>query len=552
MNARFAMGIRGRFLTVVVGGVILPIGIAGLWLARGTRHSGEALLRSRAEGSLADAAKAIGYRWVDERSALLGLAENPAVISGLSDGHDLRASGGAKALAALDQAWTALDGVADAVTFRDSSGVARGQLDRQPTANYVGLRVRLPIYAAHSATQVGSLEARLRLVALLPPGFWWAGIGGSVPALFEPGSSTSLLPVPMRAQLLDADAFEWSGEQWVVTRRSIDEPRMQLVLAAPTGAFVKPFAAAARQGSIALAIAFVFALILATLLTRRITHPLLRLSEASEAVARGEMERRVATDGPPEIRRLARAFNAMTESLRNTLAQLSHREALAAVGEFAASLAHEVRNPLTSVRLDLERARERLGDTARADALMGQALHQIDRLESVVSGSLRIARSGQLKLEPLDLRRPLDAAVHAAQPAFDSRHATLVRAPELTEPVCINGNPGALEQAFLNLLINAAESLASGKCAEIGVMHTPDAIVVRIRDEGAGIPPDQLSRVLDPFFTTKESGTGLGLPVARRVVEAHGGSLLIDSIVGVGTTVEVRLPRKSIRDRNGS
>src|SRR5207249_1088607 len=134
---------------------------------------------------------------------------------------------------------------------------------------------------------------------------------------------------------------------------------------------------------------------------------------------------------------LARAFNAMTESLRRTLDRLSQREALAAVGEFAAYLAHEVRNPLTAMRLDLERARERLADTAAADVLLGRALDQIDRLDSAVSGSLRIARSGRLALAPLDLREPLAAAIHAAQPAFTARGAELLHLAPPNDAVCV-------------------------------------------------------------------------------------------------------------------
>jgi signal transduction histidine kinase len=527
--------IRSRFLAVVVAGVILPVALAGFWISRSVQRSGEEELRVRAEQSLTDVAKAIGVRWVDARSALLRLAET-----------EFTGQNG-------DAVWSALDGTADAITITDIQEKTRRSLDRRSPGNFATVGVRVPVYDPHASNQLGWISARLRLVSMLPSGFWWSGIAGSIPAVFEPGSNNSLIAIPMPASLLAGDAFDWSGQRWIVSRRSLNEPPLDLIVATPTGAFVAPFANAGRQAILALGVAFIVSLFLATWLTRRITKPLIRLSSAAGAVAEGELEQRVVEDGPAEIQRLARAFNAMTESLRVTLAELSHRDALMAVGEFAASLAHEVRNPLTSMRLDLERARERLSDPRRAEPLVSQALQQIDRLDAVVSSALRIARSGQLELQQLDLREPLSAAVHAAQPAFDRRQARLEYRAHGSDASCVEGNAAALQQLFLNLLLNAAESLSAGGKAEVVVQELADSMVISVRDEGVGIPAEQLTRILEPFFTTKEGGTGLGLTVARRTAEAHGGRITIHSIVGKGTSVEVHLPfRRSIPLRNVS
>jgi len=535
-------------MAVVVAGVILPIALAGLWIAKSARRSGEEELRTRALQSLTDVARAIGDRWVDQRSALLQLGEHgakPSVIARAPDSTPLNPS--------IARDWEALDGVADEVALVDPSGKTHWSLRRRDTGSLPTVRVRVPIFDSRTGINLGWLDARLRLAAVLPSGFLWSGIGGSIPAVFEPGSGTSMLPTPMPSVLLERGSFQWGGEQWLVARRTLTEPPLQLVLAAPTGPFVAPFASAARQAGLALAAAFLVSLVLAMWLTRRLTKPLLQLSTAAGAVAGGELEQRVEEDGPSELRRLARAFNAMTDSLRRTLAELSHRDALVVAGEFAASLAHEVRNPLTSMRLDLERARERLADTRRADGLLSQALQQIDRLDAVVSSALRIARSGQLKLESIDLSEPLASAVHAAQPAFDRRGACLVSQLPPLGDMRIDGNSAALEQLFLNVLLNAAESLPAGGRAEVTVEAQRDSWVVRVRDEGVGIPAEQLSRVLEPFFTTKETGTGLGLTVARRTAEAHGGRISLQSAVGVGTTVEIQLPfRRSIRLRHVS
>jgi signal transduction histidine kinase len=114
---------------------------------------------------------------------------------------------------------------------------------------------------------------------------------------------------------------------------------------------------------------------------------------------------------------------------------------------------------------------------------------------------------------------------------------------EPAEPLWLLGDALALEQLFLNLLLNAAQSLEPGGRATVVVTRERSELVVMVRDTGRGIPPEALERVLDRFFSTREDGTGLGLPIARQIAASHGGSLAITSKVGEGTTVEVRLPR---------
>jgi signal transduction histidine kinase len=319
---------------------------------------------------------------------------------------------------------------------------------------------------------------------------------------------------------------------------------MRFAIAAPLAPITEPFSQAARRAALALMGVLAAGLLLSTILTRRITGPLERLSLAADDVARGRFDHRVGEGGADELRRLGRAFNTMTESLRATLQKLSQREAVAAVGEFAASLAHEVRNPLTAIRLDLERARERIDDPARASELLGRALAEVDRLETTVSGSLRIARSGSLTLSTVDLRQPLQAAMAAAEPAFAARCARLEpwRAPGA--PVDVRGNAGALEQLFLNLLLNAAEALPRGGSARVSVEESPGDVRVLVSDDGPGIAAELLERVREPFFTTKETGTGLGLSIGQRIASPHGAELRLSSTSGAGTTASVTLMRE--------
>jgi signal transduction histidine kinase len=278
----------------------------------------------------------------------------------------------------------------------------------------------------------------------------------------------------------------------------------------------------------------------AILLTRRLSDSVEVLASATHAVAAGDLDRRVSQEGDDEVGHVGRAFNAMTESLRTTVRQLSQREALVAVGEFASSLAHEVRNPLTSIRIDLQRVEEKLPDDSPLRLQLGRALREVQRLDKTVSGALRIARSGSVALEPLDLRVPLKRAIEVATPMFEQSGGALNRVELGTIPLRVRGDEAALEQLFLNILLNSAQALGPQGQAGVTVSTENGSAKIDIWDSGQGILPERLEKVFDPFFSTKRDGTGLGLAVARQIVTAHAGSIEIDSAVDSGTTVTIK------------
>jgi signal transduction histidine kinase len=204
----------------------------------------------------------------------------------------------------------------------------------------------------------------------------------------------------------------------------------------------------------------------------------------------------------------------MTRSLRELLRALARQRSAAAVGEFATSLAHEVRNPLTAVRLDLEDVRDQLADPSTT-ALLDHALAQVDRLDATVRGTLRLAASGALDLEPIDLNAPVRAALHAAQPAAVERGVTIQDALR-DDPIPVRGNAAAIEQLVLNLLLNGVEAVGDGGHVSVSTEGADGTAVVAVMDDGPGISPVDLARVEEPFFTTKPEGTGLGLALVRR------------------------------------
>jgi signal transduction histidine kinase len=537
---RIAPSFRSRILAIVLVVAVLPLGVLGLWLTRATGRAGEALLSERLEQALGSASERIGSGWIRRRSELLDLAEVEAVRAGL------RSPGTATAPREALEWLERNPGQVQRLGLRGAEGALRWSLEdpasrADGSLELPGLPITLDIYDGAFGARLGVLEAQLPMTSLLgaapPP------VAGMVLGVSEPASGTPLLPLPFDPGLLEQDRFALGGDEWLAVRRVLAEPALQLVAAAPLNPFTEPFERTARTGALLLAGVALLGLILAHLLTGRLTRSLERLAGAAEAVAQGDLERRIEPAGADEVGRVAAAFNAMTESLRRTLAELADRRALAAVGEFAASLAHEIRNPLTSIQVDLQRVEERLPQRDPSTReLQARALAELRRLDRTVAGVLQAARSGRVTNAPVDLLASLHAAARAAGPALDKAGARCELPPQDALRLEVKGDADALEQLFLNLLLNAAQAVAPGGHVAVHVRREDGFAEVVVQDDGAGIPASELERVFEPLYTTRAGGAGLGLAIARRLAEAHGGSISLASTPGEGTTASVRLP----------
>lgn len=554
-------------------GAIGPLALVGLWLVQSTQRSAEVLVRERLQETLSELALEAGIHWGQERGRILRLAEAPAVRELLREDAteagtvENGSEGSAETTVVslhtlpteLEELWRALDGVVERAVVRDPRGEVRLELEREPPGGAGArpplesalLSVRFPVYAPMAGERLGTLEAWIPAARVIPGAVFVPGVGGAVFALFDPDDGASLLPLPMEPETFHRARFDWQGEAWVVARHRLYEPPLVLALAAPLDAFSQPFERAARQGLLALMVVAVLAFLLVGLVSRRLTRPLAALAEGADHVSAGRLERHVPEEGPDEVFRVARTFNAMTASLRRTLDRLSQQEALAAMGEMAASLAHEVRNPLSAIRLDLQRAERRLGEGEEdARALIRRALYEIERLDGSVNEALQMARADRVRADVLELAEPLGAALHAAAPAFREAEAELEVGSDPGRGIHVVGDPATLKQLFLNLLLNAAEALDVGGRAGARVEERGEEVRVSIWDDGPGIPPEIRDRVLEPFFSTRPEGTGLGLPIARRIARAHGGDLEIESEPGRGTVVTVTLARADPTSRS--
>jgi signal transduction histidine kinase len=562
MRARFTVG--GRFVVIVLLAAVLPLALAGVWLTRDAGRAGEALLDQRMTATLHGLADEVGAEWVRARSRLLDLAESPEVRARLHGATVAGRAGPPADLAPVtpEPAGPGISELVHRVEIRTAAGDLAARFEPAVAWPGEGLRVALPIHAG-SGEVVGLMEAWVRLETLIGRTSEWAARTGGVIAALEPGGDLPVVSTPFDPHLLTGPRFQLGGEEWITRRHTLHDPPAVLVLAAPLDPYRQPFREAARRGVLLILAVALAGFTAAALLTRETTRPLARVVAASRAVARGEMHHRVPVQGPQEVRELAGAFNAMAGTLQRTLATLAEREAMAAVGEFAAVLAHEIRNPLTSIRIDLQRVEEVAGDEARRRSLTDRMLEAVRRLDRSVSGVLSVARSGRVELEPVALAAPLAVAIQTARPTVEARGGELRESFFAPDLPLVLGDRSALEQLFLNLLLNAGEALDGDgrRVVEVsvetlaGVEVSAETVAgadegggargyagVRIRDTGRGIPDSELDRVFQALYTTKRGGTGLGLAVADRIARAHGGEIRAESEPGRGTTMEVRIP----------
>ncbi len=554
--ARRLSSLRTKFLLITLLGAVVPMGLVGYWVTTATKNSGADFLRDRLDSTLTNVAVQVGNRWVAQRSALLSLADDSLVRNALG----ARGTPRVVRLTRLHDVYGTIRGTMQLVLVRDVKQRAlflvaadtAGDPELVPAAE--SLRVAGPrlgdvvtvtfsILSQSADTAIGAVEGRLRATAMLPVGLGSAAGAGAVIAMVDRQSGTAVVPLPFDARLLARGRFQWEGRLWLAASRSLDEPPVDLFAAAPLDTFVGPFERVASRGLLALLLVAVAVIALAIALARRVTRSLEELATAAEAVSGGNLEQRVETRGSDEVTRVARAFNAMTENLRTTLRELSQRQAVAAVGEFAAALAHEVRNPLSAMKLNLQHAEEKAKDHRELRELLGNAIRDIERLDRTVAAALRIARSGRAPLEAVDLWPIIDASARISMPEFTSRGASLEIPPAgARRPVHVKGDAGALEQLFLNLLLNAAQALNGDGLAGVSVELAGDRAAITVWDNGRGITDVDRGRVFDAFFSTKPEGTGMGLPVAKRIALAHGGGIEVESTPGRGTRVRTTLP----------
>ena len=282
-----------------------------------------------------------------------------------------------------------------------------------------------------------------------------------------------------------------------------------------------------------------------------IHRPVLELQSKIARVREGDLFVNVDfADRNDEIGDLGRHFNSMVQQLRESRqeierlhrTQISRAEHLATLGEMAAGLAHEIRNPLAGIAGVMEIVGRDLPSNSPAVSVLGEVRHEVVHINKIVTELLEIARPKPPVFRPGDLAAVAQHACLFARDQASARQVTLEVLKGDPLPV-LEFDAGQIHQVILNLVLNAVQACNKGGSVLVEFSSAESTVTATVTDNGNGIPPDVLPNIFRPFFTTKGNGTGLGLSLARRLVEDHGGRLEATSELGKGSQFALVLPK---------
>jgi signal transduction histidine kinase len=281
-------------------------------------------------------------------------------------------------------------------------------------------------------------------------------------------------------------------------------------------------------------------------LAERIADPVRRLTRASQRIGRGDFDARIAVKSVDELRRLVDAFNSMAEELKAQRVELERTHRLEAWAEMARQVAHEIKNPLTPIQLSAEHLRRVHADRGEPlgtvlDGCVTTILGQVRLLRQIASEFSSFASSPQAKIGSVDLPPLVAEILDPYRAGLEGRIAIENRVAAPLPPV--RADRTLILRALANIVENALHAMPGPGQLTVDAAVDADSVTISVRDTGVGMDADALARAFEPYFSTKTSGTGLGLPIARRNVELSGGSIEVDSRKGEGTVVRVRLPR---------
>lgn len=298
----------------------------------------------------------------------------------------------------------------------------------------------------------------------------------------------------------------------------------------------------------AVAICAVLLVVLAVLVHR----PLLELREKIARLEQGDLNVTVSFAGRrDEIGDLGRSFNAMVRQLRESQeqiqqlhrTQMSRAEHLATLGELAAGLAHEIRNPLAGIAGVIQIIGRDLPPGSPTREILKEVEQEVHHIQKTLNELLDYARPKPLQLRPADLNATAERAVSLARQQIASRPIEIEFRPA-AEVGMVEHDPDGIQQVLLNLLLNALQAILREGRIVVEVHNEDSYATVAVTDSGCGIAPEHLPNIFKPFYTTKGKGTGLGLSLARRIVEFHGGRIQVETEVGRGSTFRVWLPKR--------
>src|SRR5919108_2780581 len=301
---------------------------------------------------------------------------------------------------------------------------------------------------------------------------------------------------------------------------------------------------------------FVIGLLVIFVITFRMIKPIERLTVAAKRIEEGDLHYRVAINRDDEIGSLAMAFDQMAErllqrerELKQSQDTLRRADRLSSLGLLTAGLAHEIRNPLVAIRTFTQLLPERYDDAEFREGFQGLALKEVDRICGLINDLQSFARPSRPNVAEESINDVVDGIARILETEAKEKSVEIKKDfAENLPKVWIDREQ--MKQVFMNLILNAIQAMRQGGAIYISTRpHSKNEagqpgryVQIEIRDTGVGIPEENLDHIFDPFFTSKDEGSGLGLSISHQIVQEHGGYVTVESKIGTGTSFFINLP----------
>jgi signal transduction histidine kinase len=286
--------------------------------------------------------------------------------------------------------------------------------------------------------------------------------------------------------------------------------------------------------------------------TKRITRPITELGQVAEKVAEGNLDFSAPVSGPKEMRTLSQTFNEMLSGLRSkrNLEELLQRaERSAVVGRLASGIAHEIRNPLNFINLSIDHLRAMFApkeepSRAQYNHMLTTIKDELARLNRLVTDFLGYGRPAKLKIREVDARSLIEEVRDLVNTQAEQQGVTVSIEQNGHGDAKLQADSELIKTCFSNLMINAIQAMPSGGALNISLRPDNGFLEIEFADTGVGIMPEDLAQIFEPYYSTKDTGIGLGLPLTKKIIEEHGGKINVESGLGRGTTFTVTLLRE--------
>jgi len=353
-------------------------------------------------------------------------------------------------------------------------------------------------------------------------------------------------PASVRDEGITRDYDDGEGTHMLAVAAPVPNLPWVVIVEQPTDEAFELATRLRRQLLIAIGLALLGTVILGWFWGRSFITRIFALTKATQAIAEGRMDERVAIGGKDEIRQLGDAFNSMADRLVQLQEDVRRQERQAMFGKIAAGLVHDLSHPIQTIVTNSKLIVRMFDDAEYRDTFKRMIERESLVIKRVLEDLRNIAQPIPLEHFPLDIDRSVADVVESLKVPAETAGVTL-RAELESGGALVQGDVFALGRVYRNLLINAIQATAPGGVVAIATQATADRVRIRVYDTGCGIAPDRIGAIFDDFVTTKRRGLGLGLAISKKIVEQLGGQISVASEVGKGTTFILEFPRAKAR-----